>query len=427
MAPDPFPPSLWAATAPPPPDTPPLVGDAVCDVAVVGAGFAGLSAALHMAERGIRVAVLEAEQPGFGASGHNGGLVVPAFARWDPDGVRERLGVEAGDRLVRLVGGSAELVFDLIRRHGIACDAAQTGWLHPAHAESKIPWLDSLHRQWREAGHPVRRLDRPETARLTGSDRFHGALSATTGGHLNPLAFARGLAARAMALGAVVHGRTLVQSIAREGRRWRLRCTGGTVAADRVFLCTNALTGRLSPPVARSTFPLEVYQMATAPLDPARRRVILPEGHAVSDTRRNLFSYRLDAAGRLITGGMAAVQPGALDRLKTPLARRLSRMLPELGPVSFDFAWHRTAALTPDLLPRLFEIGPGLIALIGCNGRGIGMTVALGAALAGLAEGGDPDDLPISLTSPDPIRFHGLARHLPGLLLPLAKIQDCRD
>ncbi len=115
--------------------------------------------------------------------------------------------------------------------------------------------------------------------------------------------------------------------------------------------------------------PLEVYQMATGPLDEEQRRKILPEGHAVSDTRRNLFSYRLDAEGRLITGGMAALQPGAVERLKKPLARRLSRMLPDLGPVTFDFAWHRTAALTPDLLPRLFELGPGLTALIGCNGR----------------------------------------------------------
>ncbi len=427
MAPDTFPPSLWAATAPPPPETPPLAGDADCDVAVVGAGFAGLSAALHMAERGIRVVVLEAEQPGFGASGHNGGLVVPAFARWDPDGVRARLGAEAGDRLVRLVGGSADLVFDLIRRHGISCDALQAGWLHPAHAASKIPWLESLHRQWRDAGHPVQLLDRPETARLTGSDRFHGALLAPTGGHLNPLAYVRGLAARAMALGAAVHGRTPVRSIARSSYGWRLGCGAGTVSADRVFLCTNALTGSLSPPVTRSTLPLEVYQMATAPLDPDQRQAILPEGHSVSDTRRDLFSYRLDAEGRLITGGMAAFQTGALDRLKKPLARRLSRMLPELGPVAFDFAWHRTAALTPNLLPRLFELGPGLTALIGCNGRGIGMTTSLGAALAELAAGGDPGDLPVPLTPPDRFRFHGLARLLPGLLLPLAKFRDCYD
>lgn len=230
-----------------------------------------------------------------------------------------------------------------------------------------------------------------------------------------------------MALGAAVHGRTPVQSIARDGHGWRVESATGTVRADRVFLCTNALTGPLSPPVARSTLPLEVYQMATAPLGPEQRRAILPEGQSVSDTRRNLFSYRLDAEGRLITGGMAAFQPGAGDRLKGPLARRLSRMLPSLGPVTFDFAWHRTAALTPDLLPRLFDLGPGLTALIGCNGRGIGMTTALGAALAELAAGGDPSDLPVLLTPPDPIRFHGLARYLPGLLLPLAKFRDCRD
>jgi len=109
------------------------------------------------------------------------------------------------------------------------------------------------------------------------------------------------------------------------------------------------------------------------------------------------------------------------------LARRLSCLLPALGPVTFDFAWHRTAALTPGLLPRLFELGPGLIAPLGCNGRGIAMTTALGAALADLAAGGRPDDLPVPLTPPAPIRLHGLARHLPGLLLPWANLRDALD
>ena len=199
------------------------------------------------------------------------------------------------------------------------------------------------------------------------------------------------------------------------------------MTADRVLLCTNAMTGALAPAVSRGAVPLDVYQMATAPLDPARRRAILPEGHAVSDTRRNLFSYRFDADGRLITGGMASIRAGALTRLRAPLARRLAAMLPALGNVTFDFAWHGVAALNPDLLPRLIDLGPGFTAVIGCNGRGIAMTTALGPVLADLAGGARADDLPVPLTRPRPIRLYPLARHLPALLLPVARWRDRLD
>jgi glycine/D-amino acid oxidase-like deaminating enzyme len=389
----------------------------------VGAGVLGLSAALGLAERGVRVVVLEAREPGFGASGRSGGLIVPDYARLDPEVVRRLLGGEAGDRLSRLVAGAGRLVFDLVRRHAIACDAAQTGWLNPAHAPSRMARLARRHTLWTALGRDVRLLDAAETGVLVGSDRFHGALLDPSGGHVNPLAFARGLARAAAAAGASVHGSTKVTGLRRQSGEWHLATHAGEVVAEAAVIATNAMVGGLVPEVARCLLPLEVHQMATGPLDGRRRATILPQRQAVSDTRANLFSCRLDRDGRLVTGGMAMVPWRAAERLEGTLARRLSAMLPALGETRFTHRWTGIAALTGDFLPRIFAIGPGLFAPVACNGRGLATGIALGSALAAHLCG-DASALPIDPAPPRPFRAHAAATLLPRLMLPLARLQD---
>jgi sarcosine oxidase len=389
----------------------------------VGAGVLGLSAALGLAERGVRVVLLEAREPGFGASGRSGGLIVPDYARLDPEAVRRLLGEEAGDRLSRLVAGAGRLVFDLVRRHAIACDAAQTGWLNPAHAPSRLARLARRHALWTALGRDVRLLDAAETGALVGSDRFHGALLDPSGGHVNPLALARGLARAAAAAGARVHGSTKVTGLRRQSGEWHLATHAGEVVAEAAVLATNAMVDGLVPEVARCLLPLEVHQMATRPLDGPRRAAILPRGQAVSDTRANLFSCRLDRDGRLVTGGMAIVPWRAAERLEGPLARRLSAMLPALGETRFTHRWTGIAALTGDFLPRIFALGPGLFAPVACNGRGLAAGIALGSALAARLCG-DASALPIDPAPPQPFRAHAAAALLPRLMLPLARLQD---
>ena len=151
---------LWTDTACPAPETPPFDGARKADVVVVGGGYTGLSAALHLAEEGADVVLLEAETPGFGASGRNNGQVIPAYTRHNPDDVVRAYGTKQGERLNRWVAGSADLVFDLIRRHDIACDAAQQGWLQPAHAASRLAGLRAKHDQWAARGAAVEMVDR---------------------------------------------------------------------------------------------------------------------------------------------------------------------------------------------------------------------------------------------------------------------------
>ncbi len=408
--------TLWSRTAAAPPVTAPLRGDAACEVAIIGAGILGLSTALALAARGVRTVVLEAAVIGAGASGRNGGLVVPSLPRIGPEA--------APPRLAAMIAGGADAVFALIRRHGIACDAVQSGWLHPAHAESLAPRVAARVAAWQAAGARCVWLDAMETRRRMGSEAFHGALFDPSGGHLDPLGYTRGLARAALAAGAVIHAASPVTDLRRDGGLWRLATPGGTLRAGRVLAAVNAAPPGLGG--RASVVPLLVYQMATPVLPEAARRAVLPGGEAFSDTRNNLLAGRWTAEGRLVVGGMAVLHAGAIDRLPRRAARRLAAAFPPLGPVRFEYVWRGRAALTGDFLPRLTECAPGLVSSVACNGRGIVLSTVLGPALADYLATGDATALPLPLTPPRPIPLPGLARRLPQLLLPLGAWQDRR-
>ena len=182
MPPETFERSLWWATSAPGPACPPLEGAARCDVAIIGAGVGGLTAALRLARTGVDVRVLEAREPGFGASGRSGGLVVPGLPRLEPVDVLERLGVAPGERLLGLVAGGAERIFGLAREYEIDCDARQAGWLCPAHAPSLAGRLEARVRAWQTYAPRIRLVDRAETVRLTGCPGFHAAYLDPAGG-----------------------------------------------------------------------------------------------------------------------------------------------------------------------------------------------------------------------------------------------------
>jgi glycine/D-amino acid oxidase-like deaminating enzyme len=421
--------TLWWARGHTPPAAPPLLGAARADVAIVGAGILGLSMALHLAVAGARVVVIEAGQPGGGASGRNTGFVVPSLtAGHGPASVARLLGAEAGDRLARLVGGSAEAVFATIRRFGIACDAEQTGWLQPAHTPDRMRLLEARVREWRALDQPVELLDRAETARLTGSRRYFGALLDRSGGQIDPLAYARGLAAAAVARGAVLHGDSPARGHARDGAGWRVDTPRGHIVASTVCFTTNALAGALLPSVHRALIAVTPYQVATQPLDAATLARILPERHPVSDLHRHSFAYRLSADNRLVTGGIAVRNDAAATaRMAAYFLRRLRRYLPDLPPLRADHAWRGLIATTRDFLPALWEIEPGVFAPIGCNGRGVAMTTALGRALAGHLVDPVAHPSPLPLTTPRARALHALSHLAPSAWLAWNRWHDGRD
>jgi glycine/D-amino acid oxidase-like deaminating enzyme len=385
--------SLWAATAPPPPPTAPLAGGARTDVAVVGAGFTGLAAALQLAEAGIACTVLEAAEIGWGASGRNNGQVIPNLSRMDPDAIvastpAELGGAEKGEALVALIRDSASLVFDLIRRHGIQAEAVQNGWIQPAHRPSRMTLVESRVRQWGSRGAPVRLVPKAEMAGLAGSDHWEGGWANSTGGRINPLGYARGLAAAAIRAGATIHTRSPVTGITRDATGWVLETPQGRLGAERVILATNAYTPPgLWPGLAKTVAPVRSYQMATGVLSDNIRKTILPEGHALSDTRGDLHFFRFDANGRLVTGGGLILPFGWDGRIRERIRERIARVFPQIGSFSFDYVWWGHLGGTADKRPHLYELGPGLLSWTGCNGRGVGLATALGQELAKASAG----------------------------------------
>ncbi|MER8762304.1 FAD-dependent oxidoreductase [Mesorhizobium sp. M0968] len=419
--------SLWHAVSRSRHDRPTLEGALDVDLAIVGGGFSGLSTALHSSEKGNSVAVLEAEIMAWGATGRNAGFVVPNFAKRDPDDIIAQLGPERGERLVDFAAGSADLVFDLIRRHAIECDSVQSGWIQPAHSPAALQKTRSRAEQWARRGRPAVALDGQAVEELTGVRGYLGGWIDRSGGVLNPVEYARGLADAAEKAGARIFENTRVASIDHIGDGWALKTASGSVRAGKVLVATNAYGGPLDRALRRTYFPLKIFQIATAPLPREIRTRLLPGGQGVGDTRRNLFTFRFDGGNRLITGGMHVFGPGADTRVPRAIWRRLARYLdlPDIPPL--EYSWSGMAAVEPDFLPHLVDLGPGLIAGFACNGRGIAMTTAMGKVLADWADGTKPQDLPLPFAPPSPIPFHSLMRHAPNMVLPWSILRDRLD
>ena len=300
IAPLPLPSSLYADTAGPAPDTPALAGDRRASVAVVGGGFTGLSAALHLAEKGVDVVVLEANEPGWGASGRNGGQVNPGL-KHDPDAVEADFGPDLGARMVALSGNAPNLVFDLIQRHQIACArCSRARCVRPSRrAEPEV----RARRTSGSAAAGRSGAGAGEIAGATGTDRYQAAMLDRRGGQVNPLGYARGLARAAMQQGAAVHGGTRVRRMRKAGSNWLVETGSGTVTANKVILATNGYTDGLWPGLRRSLVPLFSAIAATEPLPAAVVEAIMPTRSSLYEIGSITVYYRFEPDNRLLMGG----------------------------------------------------------------------------------------------------------------------------
>ncbi|HVY14472.1 MAG TPA: FAD-binding oxidoreductase [Rhodopila sp.] len=416
----PLPRSLYADTARPAHPTPPLDGDRHTSVVIIGAGFTGLSTALHLAEKRVDTVVLEANQPGWGASGRNGGQVNPGL-KHDPDTVLKDFGTDLGGRMVTLSSEAPNLVFRLVERHQIACDALQSGTLRSAITARGAQEVAALAEQWIRRDAPVSVLDQTAISAATGTRRYHAAMLDKRGGQVNPLGYARGLAQAAAQAGAVIHGDTKVIALRKLGPLWRVETQTGTVTAEKLVLATNGYTDDLWPGLRRSLVPLYSAIAATEPLPRELVDRLMPIRSSLYEIGSITVYYRFSLDNRLLIGGRSVQRDVSAPDALRYLTNYAVRLWPELQRFKWTHGWSGQLAYTPDHYPHIHEPDPAVLVCLGYNGRGVAMSTAMGPQLADRVLGGEID-MPVTAISKVP--FHGLWRSGVAARVAYGRIRD---
>jgi sarcosine oxidase len=414
--------SLWSATvAEPEIQTRPFSGEATVDVAIVGGGYTGLSAALSLAEAGARVALLEAHTFGFGASGRNGGQVIPGL-KLDPSEMIAKWGEARGRVLATAVGNAADAVFLRIEKHAIQCAPVRAGWIQAAHAAPALERVIQRARDWKAFGAPVEMLSREEIATRIGTKEYVGGWIDRRAGTIQPLSYARGLARAAQAAGARLHQSSPVSKVVPAGKRWRVETENGTLDAGAVILATDAYTHQIMPDIARSLLLVQSIQIATAPLPQKLVPSILPGGECVSETRRLAFYFRRSPDGRLMLGGRGAMGEQERETLFATLHKAMQRFFPQAKDLPIEYRWSGQVGLTLDGLPRIHEPAPGMFLGFAYNGRGVAMATLMGEWLAARIHRDVAAPLP--RTDLSPIPWHGLRKPAVALGIGWAWVRD---
>jgi len=403
-----------SASGPPPTELPQRA-----DVAVVGGGYTGLSAARTLAAAGASVVVLEGRTVGWGASSRNGGQVLTGGKLGAPELLR-RFGRERARRLHRASLDAIDFVERLVQNEGIDCGFARVGHLDAA---AKPSHFASLERQQdtldREFDHRVSLIPRAAQRAELGSDYYHGALLDEASGCLNPAQYVAGLAAAAARRGARLAEHATVARIERGSGGFRLETSRGTLAAREVLVASNGYTTALTPRLRRRVIPLGSYIIATAPLPEATAAALLPRRRVVFDSKHFLYYFRLSEDRRLLFGGRAQFTPateGSTRRSAEILRRGLLRVFPELAGVEIEYVWSGNVCFTRDLFPHAGTLDDLRYAMGYC-GHGVAMASYLGDVMADVMLG-RPDRNPFrDLRFPAIPLYDGRPWFLPAVAL----------
>lgn len=415
---------LWEQLTPQRPKAEALAGELKVDVCVIGAGFTGLSTALHLLEQGKRVCILEAHETGHGGSGRNVGLVNAGM--WiAPDDVEAGLGQAVGSKLVKEMGNAPSVVFGLIDKYAIDCQLQRQGTLHMAHNAAGTADLESRCAQWERRGAPVEIIRGAACHAATGTKRIDAALLDRRAGTLNPMAYVSGLAKALVGLGGLLYHHSPVTRLEKQGADWLVSTPQGVVTAEKVVLASNAYTEGEWTELRRNFFAGSYYQVASVPLKGAAADTILPGGEGSWDTRQVLSSIRRDADGRLLLGSLGSAANKPLWLVRAWADRIQQFYFPQLGKVEWQSTWTGTIAFTPDHLMRLFEPAPGLVAVTGYNGRGVTTGTVVGRAFANYLLTDSRDALPMPFQPMDGISAPGLRSGLYELGFSLYHAGQC--
>lgn len=365
-----------------------LDGDTRCDVAVVGAGFTGVSAALELADRGFDVCLLEANRVGWGASGRNGGQLIDGFV--EVDKIEKRLGSAAGDIVWQMGIESRDLVLERIRRFRIDCDL-KFGYLDLALKPAELDDFRAAiaFRQRRGYPHAMRLIEQRDLPQYIGSERYVGGLVNEGNGHLHPLNLCLGEVRAAEQLGVRVHEQTPVTRI-EHGARPRVETPYGTVRAEKVVLAGNAYLGKSERKLYGTIIPAGSYIIATEPLSAAQATQLLPQDMAACDQRVGLDYFRLSADRRLLFGGLCNYSGRNPRDISAVLRPNMLKVFPQLADARIDYEWGGFIAISMNRIPQFGRIGGNTWYAQGYSGHGLAPSHMAGKVLAE-AIGGDTE------------------------------------
>jgi gamma-glutamylputrescine oxidase len=381
-----FPPSWYAATVALPPAAPPIDGDIRADVCIIGAGYTGLSAALHLAKAGYRTVILEAHRAGWGASGRNGGQAGTGQRRGQ-DELEEMLGLDQAHKLWSLAEESKALVRSLVETHKIACDLVP-GVIHadhkPGFVDHSRAYVEKLSREYGYG--KARFLDRSEIRAIIASDGYFGGAMDEGAFHLHPLKFALGLRQAALDTGAILHENSEVIRID-EGDPALVRTSHGSVRANHVILACNGYLGSLEPRTARKVMPINNYIIATEPLGETLARELIANNAAVADSRFVVNYFRLTRDTRLLFGGGENYGYRFPRNVAEFVRKPMLKVFPQLRDTRIDYGWGGTLAITTRRMPSLLRLGKNMLSSSGYSGQGVTHATLCGKLCAEMIQG----------------------------------------
>jgi gamma-glutamylputrescine oxidase len=364
----------------------PLRGEFRADVTVVGGGIAGCSAALHLAKRGYKVALLEARFVGYGASGRSGGQTIFGLAS-SQKSLTAQVGRDDARRLFDLSIEALDCTRALIDTYGIDCDY-QANHVHvatkPRHIRELEQWAEELHTDYGYAS--ARFLNRDELRAHVHSERYLAGLIDSRSGHLHPLKYTEGVARAAELAGVRIFQDTQVLRY-QSGSEVAVHSAAGTVRCKHLILCGNAYIDGVAPPLARRILGVGTYIVATEPLDPARARSLLPSNAAIADINWILDYFRRSADHRILFGGRVSYSAMEPPHLAESMRKRLVRVFPDLGAVKVAYTWGGFLDITMSRAPDFGRLAPNIFYLQGFSGHGMSLTGLAGKLVAEAVSG----------------------------------------
>jgi glycine/D-amino acid oxidase-like deaminating enzyme len=392
--------NYWLTTSSMPPTS---AGNlpARCDVAIIGAGFTGLSAALALAKKGATVAVLEANTIGWGASSRNGGMVLTGL-KLSVEMLKKRYGIELTRRMYATSLESINLVERLVHEENIDCNFSRCGHLEVACKQSHFDAYErSVQVIAREFGHELRIIPRGELGREIGSNIYFGGIVDETSAGVNPAQYVSGLASAALRAGACVYENARVQNIQRNSQNgsagFSVLTSRGNIIAQTVLIATSGYTSAATPMLQKKIIPIGSFIIATERLPDQLARELSPRNRMIFDSKHYLHYYRLTPDNRMLFGGRAAFFPetrNTIQRSAEILRRDLLEVYPQLRDTKIEHAWGGTLDFCFDTMPHAGQ-ADGIYYALGYAGHGVAMATYLGTQLADVMSGGK-NEIPYS-------------------------------